>query len=205
MENRQLSHGQLVEAKTLQPTPKGADLTSTIFEDYDTVVFDLDGTLWDVFTPDGRATGAYQAVPPFQLQSKYLVRALNGVIIRLQEGAWDVLNALDQADKNLGIVSRSEIQGVPFAAQPATMLLKIFRIYRYFNSYIELKWGCDKADYVKAVGKTLYIDDDNTQLQSVNALGPIDVLNRRSFGTWSQLLAPKQDSLNLNMAERTGL
>ena len=91
----------------------------TIFEPYETIIFDCDNVLWDCFQPNGQSTGVYTAVPPFKREAGNIVTASNGAVIRLQEGIEGLLQALDIANKNLGIVSRSEAPGVTFAAQPA--------------------------------------------------------------------------------------
>ena len=61
-------------------------LEGTIFEDYDTVIFDLDGTIVDCFMPDGTGIGAFQTTPPFKLKDKHTILDLYGRVIRLQDG-----------------------------------------------------------------------------------------------------------------------
>jgi predicted phosphatase len=174
------------------------DIQRTIFEPYETVIFDLDGVLWDCFQPNGQSTGVYTAVPPFKREAGNIVTASNGAVIRLQEGVEQLLAALDKANKNLGIVSRSEAQGVTFAAQPAVMLLKQYGIYKYFNYDVIIKWGINKAEYVKPNGKTLFIDDDQQNLGEVQQKDQVDVLWRKSFVNWNQTLSPVQSSLHLS-------
>ena len=170
----------------------------TIFEPYKSIIFDLDGVLWDCFQPNGQSTGVYTIVPPFKREAGNIVTASNGAVIRLQEGVGDLLQALDKANKNLGIVSRSEAPGVTFAAQPAVMLLKQFGIYKYFNYDIIIKWGINKAEYVKPNGKTLFIDEDQQNLGEVQQKDQVDVLWRKSFEHWNQTLSPVQSSLHFS-------
>jgi predicted phosphatase len=174
------------------------DIQHTIFEPYSTLIFDLDGCLWDCFQSNGQSTGCYTAMPPLKREAGNIVVASNGVVIRLQDGIEQLLAALDKANKNLGVVSRSEIQGSTFAAQPAVMLLKQFGIYKYFNYDVIIKWGINKAEYVKPNGKTLFIDDDQQNLGEVQQKDQVDVLWRKSFEHWNQTLSPVQSSLNFS-------
>lgn len=174
------------------------DIHHTLFAPYETIILDLDGVVWDCFQSNGQGTGCYTAVSPFKREAGNIVTASNGVVIRLQEGIEDLLRALDDANKNLGIVSRSEAPGVPFAAQPAVMLLKQYGLYKYFNYDVILKLGMNKAEYVKPNGKTLFIDDDQQNLEGVNQRDQVDVLWRKSFTDWRQTLSPVQSHLNFS-------
>lgn len=170
-------------------------LESTIFENYDTIIFDLDGTLWDCFTQKSESIGAWQTTAPYTLVEKNLLVDIEGNIIRLQKDVDILLSALFDKEKNLGIVSsgekltdlRSKI-GLPPQAQPSTMILKKFEIYKYFNYDIILKSFINKEDYVRPLGKTLFIDDRRDILEAVKAKGLVDVLWRGYFNDWGQLL-----------------
>jgi len=171
------------------------NIKDTILEKYNTIIFDLDRTLWDCFTSKGEQIAGYQTIPPYSLQSKNIIVDIKGNIIQLQEGVRELLELLDNLDKNLGVVSRGQklidvdkrIE-VPFSSQPSVMLLKMFDLYKYFNKGVILKAFEDKKFYVKEEGKTLFIDDDDRWVQSVNEREDIDVLNRKSFRNWNDLL-----------------
>jgi predicted phosphatase len=167
----------------------------TILDRYQSIIFDLDNTLWKCFTPSGEGIGAYKTTPPYSLQSKNIIIDIRGNIIELQEGVRELLEILDLNDKNLGVVSSGEKLidenkriGLPSAAQPSIMLLKKFDLYKYFNLGVITKGFINKRDYVKGIGKVLFIDDSNEQIQNVNEKGNIDVLDRKSFGNWEDLL-----------------
>lgn len=169
-------------------------LEHTIFEPYDTVIFDLDNTIWNCSASNGNRMGAYETEPPYKLISIGVLQDIKGNIIELQEGVAEILKILDQEDKNMGIVSRGEKINRPFDAQPSIMILKKFGLYQYFNYEVVLKAGIDKQEYCKPLGTTLFIDDDNTQLQSVMQRDDIDVLPRQSFQNWNILLMPKKEA-----------
>jgi predicted phosphatase len=165
-------------------------IKNTILEKYNTIIFDIDGVLLDCFTPEGKGIGAFQTTPPFKLQDKNTVIDIKDNIIKLQEGIKDLIDMLDYNSKNLGIVSRSSDRSkqVPAAAQPAVMLLKIFDIFKYFNYGVTIKSDIEKVNYVKPLGKTLFVDDEKQWVENVNQREDIDVLWRKSFNKWKDLL-----------------
>jgi predicted phosphatase len=165
-------------------------IKDTILDRYNTVIFDIDGVLIDCFSSKGERIGAFQTTPPFKLQEKNTVIDIKGNVIKLQEGIREILDILDYNDRNLGIVSRSSDQNkdLPFAAQPAIMLLKKFDIFKVFNYNIIIKSDINKVNYVKPSGKTLFVDDEKQEIDSVNQRKDVDVLWRRSFNNWEDLL-----------------
>jgi predicted phosphatase len=165
-------------------------LKGTILEKYNTFIFDLDGVIFDCFSSKGEGIGAFQTEPPFRLQDENVILDINGHVIQLQTGIRVLLDLLDSANKNLGIVSHSadRNKSLPFGAQPAVMLLKKFGIYKYFNFDIIINPDISKIDYVKADGKTLFIDDEQENIDEVKKNENIDVLNRKKFNEWEDLL-----------------
>jgi len=176
---------------------ENVDIDDTIFGEYDTVIFDLDQTIWDCYREDGTSIGAYQIVPPLKLMTSDIVVDTNGSIIRLQSGLKALLEKLDEEDINLGIVSSGELENRPFEAQPSVMILKKFDIYKYFNHDVILKHHADKKLYVKPLGKTLFIDDRNENIDAVNS-DDIDVLWRRAFRSWEDLVTQRLSFLNFS-------
>ena len=170
-------------------------LRGTIFDRFNSVIFDLDNNIWSCTTSSGEGMGAYETTPPYKFEDKNTIKDIKGNLIVLQDGVREVLNLLDLCNKNLGIVSSGEKLAdvekrvsVPFSAQPSTMLLKKFDIFKYFNLYIIYKAFVDKSEFVTASGKTLYVDDRKDVIDSVNSKGDVDVLWRQSFVNWKDLL-----------------
>lgn len=177
------------------PTNNSISIENTFFKNYDTVIFDLDGTIWDVITPSGEEEGAYFTDAPYSLLEKDVITDIKGNTIRLQPGVREVLELLDDSGINVGIMSNGEkftdealTAALPTQAQPSIMLLKKFGIYQYFNYDIILKAFVDKAEYVKAKGRTLFIDDMPKNTLSVDQIPNVDVLQRKTFQSWEQLL-----------------
>jgi hypothetical protein len=169
-------------------------LEGTILEPYETIFFDVDGVIFDAFTSKGESIGCYRTNAPYQLQARDVVIDVTHNIIRLHHHLREVFEVLDNNNINMGICSRGEKRNTPFGAQPTTMLLKKFDIYKYFNLDVILKEGITKSEYIKPMGKTLFIDDSEEQLQDVGKHPDIDILNRNAFSDWLQLLQPKHTS-----------
>lgn len=157
------------------------NVKTSIFAPYDTVIFDLDGDVWNCYNPMGDLIPALALVPPFTLLDGNTVQDIRGNIARLAEDLRDVLSSLDKAGINLGIVSHSEVADTVEQAQPAYMLLRKFALLQFFTYIVVIKKDIDKSLYVRPEGKTLFIDDDQKQLDLVNKRGLADVLNRHSF------------------------
>jgi predicted phosphatase len=172
-------------------------IDDTIFADYSTVVFDLDGTLLDVFSPQGDSIGCYETNPPYTLKNMNVVTDVDGNIVKLDDGVRDLFKWLDKNDVNIGIVSSGEKKDTTPEAQPGVILLKKFDLKKYVNYEIVLKRDINKADYVKPLGKTLFIDNKDENLDDVDKKGQVDVLNRGSFENWADLMQHKSSALNL--------
>ena len=173
------------------------NIADTIFDGYDTCIFDIDGTLLSVFTPQGDSIGCYETNPPYTLRNTNIAEDIDGNIIKLDPGVRDLFKFLDKNNINIGIVSSGEKENTTFSAQPGVMLLKKFDLKKYINYEIVLKRDINKADYVKPMGKTLFVDNEDKNVDAVDKKGQVDVLNRGSFENWSDLLQHKSAALNL--------
>jgi len=176
------------------------NLEGTIFEKYDSVYFDLDRTLWDCFSLKGTSMGAYNMKPPFELLSGVIIKDIDGNHCKLQDGIRTILKLLNDNDMNMGIISSGEKEDTTPSAQPAVMLLKKFNLWSYFNLGVLCKQGINKRNYIKGFGKTLFIDDDEEQIQSVKVDENIDVLDRKAFEGWDQLLQSQKTNLSFGLS-----
>ena len=179
--------------------PMQDPLEGTIFEAYDTVIFDLDGNVWIATNAAGQGIGAFQTTPPYKVEYPGVAVDINGNIITLSDGIDALLKILNGADKNLGIMSSGELEDRPFEAQPAVLLLKLFNIYKYFTYDVVIHKTHEKELYVRPCGKTLFIDDAQENVVKVNEQQQVDVLWRGAFGPWSTLLVPQQAQLQMGL------
>jgi len=175
------------------------NIEDTIFSDYDTVVFDMDGTILDCFTKQGDAIGVYQTNPPYKLTTSTMLVDTDGNVVRLEPGIRDLFKWLDKNSINIGIVSSGEKEDTTFEGQPGVLVLRKFDLKRFINYEIVFKHDINKGNYVKPLGKTLFIDNKDENLDDVDKKGQVDVLNRGSFENWEDLLQRKTAILNLNL------
>jgi predicted phosphatase len=175
------------------------NIEDTIFDDYDTVVFDADGTIIDCFSPQGDGIGVYKTNPPYDLKNSNMIIDTEGNIIKLDAGVRDLFKWLDDNDVNIGIVSSGEKENTPLQAQPGMLVLKKFDLKKYINYEVVFKRDINKGDYVKPLGKTLFIDNKDDNLDNVDDKGMVDVLNRGSFENWNDLLKSKTSTLNFSL------
>lgn len=174
-------------------------LEGTILADYDTIYFDLDKTLWECYTSQGTSIGAYDMTPPFELKTGVMIKDIEGNFCKLQDGIRTILRLLDERNTNMGTLSSGEAENVTSGAQPSVLLLKKFDLYGYFNMGVVCKRGIDKREYALPFGKTLLIDDDDENLDSVKENELVDILDRKAFEDWDQLLQKKTSNLVLGL------
>jgi len=156
--------------------------------DYDTILFDLDFTIWDGCKP---LFWARLLQPPFRLDGRKFYDGISSDHITLQAGIDEVLKILSDNKRNLGFASRGGAENIEYNKQPTIIALKAFGIYKYFNyQKILVHRTVNKAALLEPSGKTLYIDDNNDDLEKVIAIhgNLIDTLNRNSFQDWRSMI-----------------
>lgn len=152
--------------------------------DFDTIIFDLDDTIWH---------GNKQGIWAKSIQSPFnkIGNTIYGSCKNFLSIEDDLLITLEKLkDRNLGFLTKGGLLNTQWEKQPPIYCLKIFNIYQYFkyDSYVLYKDDL-KSRVFKPSGKTLYIDDDETQLWDINFYFPeVTVLNRNSFNKWTDLI-----------------
>ena len=172
-------------------------IKDSIFEKYDTVIFDLDNTIWQCFAPNGDTLSAKSMVHPFKLIDEQTLEDISGNICRIDPTVIDVLKCLDNFGMNIGIISKSCRPNTPDEAKPSVMMLKKFDIYKYFSYivYILSDENANKSEYISNNGhqKILFIDDKDSNLQQVNQSGKADVLDRKKFRYFGDLFSQSKE------------
>lgn len=176
------------------------NLEGTIFEKYDSIYFDLDKTIWECFSLKGTSMGAYNMNPPFEMLSGVLIKDIDGNHCKLQDGVRIVFKLLNDNDMNMGVISSGEKDNTVPSAQPSVLLLKKFGLWNYFNLGVLCKQGINKRNYIKGFGKTLFIDDDDENIQEVKVDENIDVLDRKAFEGWEQILQSQKTNLSFGLS-----
>ena len=156
--------------------------------DFDTIIFDLDDTIWSGSELD---LWAKKLIPPIFYDHKTdRVYDSVGKYLQIHEGIYNVLEKLTFVSKNIGYSTVGGLEGTPYDWQPCTIILRMTGMEKFFKHMrvIQYKTG-NKANGFIPSGKTLFIDDNETHLTVVkNSFPEINVLNRLHFEQWKDLL-----------------
>lgn len=154
--------------------------------DFDTIIFDLDFTIWDGCEKD---FWAKKLEEPLVLKNEYIFDK-NQKYIKLQNGIRETLSFLRSENKNLGFVTRGGLLETEFFDQPPIKCLNLFDILHFFNHQRTVIYKTDlKSQYIKSSGKTIYIDDNIIDINDIkNNHSDILVVDRNSFNQWQELI-----------------
>lgn len=129
-------------------------------DDYDTYIFDLDDTLWF-------GHWAKMLVGNLKLVNDSTIEDELGGKLHLKSGVKKFLEEKSKVSK-IGFVSRGGLIDILEHNQPSIKVLKTFGILEYFSYCRHTIYKTeDKAKYVKPSGRTLYIDDNENDLNDV--------------------------------------
>ena len=156
--------------------------------EYDTVIFDLDDTIWSGSDKD---IWAKKLFPPLTYHIwTNRVYDYVGQYVQIQEGVRVVLKSLEAEKKNIGYTTIGGWEGTPYDWQPCTIVLRCSELEKYFlhMRVIQYKTGIKTKDFVPK-GKTLFVDDNQKHLDEIKQTFPdVDLLHRHSFDSWINLL-----------------
>jgi hypothetical protein len=154
--------------------------------DFDTIIFDLDFTIWD-----GCEKGFWAKLLtfPFRLDGRTIYDTEKRYI-KFHEGIETVLFNLNKHKINTGFLSIGGLQEVHHESQPSIICLRMFGIYEYFNYQKTITYKTEqKSKHIIPRGKTLFIDDNESMLIDVKNTHPqITVLNRYDFKNWEDII-----------------
>ena len=158
-------------------------------DEYDTFMFDLDRTVFDTFTKGGEPIWAKQMIQPLKRFDEDLVVDDCESECVLQPGIRQVLDYLKSKNKKIGFISRGGVFNEEYEKQPSILLLKAFGILHYF-SYIKLLFYKDeiKANHLSKIGKCVFFDDMDKDLEAARKVDGIKVYDRKVFDNWDDLL-----------------
>ena len=157
--------------------------------DYDIFMFDLDRTIFDTYTKNGEPIWAKQMIQPFVISSDGLIKDDCESTCRLQSEINLVLEYLKLNNKQLGFISRGGVYNIEYEKQPSVLLLKMFGIYDYFSYDKLLFYKTEiKANHLSKIGKCVFFDDMDVDLDTVRKIDNIKVIDRTGFKQWSDLL-----------------
>ena len=138
-------------------------------DDYDLFIFDADLTIWD------GVPGSKMEVP-FTKNGNTVIDA-NGQEITLKDGVREVLISLREMGKDVGLISKSEKEGVDYQDQPIISILKEFGLLEIFNEMIVIDREIPKSAFIPKNRRAIFIDDDIENLQDVQDHSDADVMD----------------------------
>ena len=156
-------------------------------DDFDTIILDLDFTVWHGCEPE---FWAKKLVAPITRKGLYL-RDKSSNFIKLDKDFTSFIQTCSKQGKKIGFITRGGLLDTPFNLQPPVICLKLFKIYPYFNFIKKVIYKTEKkSNYFTSYKKTLYVDDNPLDLQDIdnNINGEVKTLNRNNFKLWTQLL-----------------
>ena len=150
---------------------------------YDTYIFDLDDTLWS-------GHWAKMLVGNLKLVDDFTIEDELGNNLALKYGVKDFLKQKSEASK-IGFVSRGGLIDIDKDKQPSIKVLTTFGILDYFNYCRHTIYKTEaKSKYVVPCGRTIYIDDNENDLNDVrqkynssvfSAETSLDTVNANAF------------------------
>lgn len=162
-------------------------------KEFDTVIFDLDKTIWNCYDKYGNSVWAKQMLQPFtKISPRDIIDDVNSTCI-LDPYIFDLMKDLQSIGKTLEFLSIGKRYDTPdIIMQPSIQLIFAFGL-NFFNGIGSLYYKTeDKEKYLGKLikGKTLYVDDNNDTLQKAKNLNlkNLTILDRKSFKHWNELL-----------------
>ena len=156
-------------------------------------IFDLDDTIWDCFSSEVSATFGKHLTPPFRAEGDTVVDSKLSVCY-LHEGVKSILENLRADSQDVGFLSLGAKPQTAMEEQPSVLLLKAFGIYKFFNAEKILDYYLDENDmritkerYLKDIGPCVFIDDDDTMLESARNVPGVKAIDRKTMGSWKRI------------------
>ena len=153
---------------------------------FDTIIFDLDFTVWDGC--EDKYWAKYLKFP-YTIDDRRIYGS-DQKYIEFHEDIKDVLSKLYASNKNLGFITLGGLLDISDEDQPVTHCLKMYDVYKYFNHQKTILYKTDqKSKYIIKKGKTVFIDDNQHNLDDINQNhSEIVTINRFDFKNWKDLL-----------------
>jgi predicted phosphatase len=152
--------------------------------DFDSIVLDLDYTIWD---------GSKDNFWAKSLKSPYYLDSKNRKIIdcdnnflHLQNNVEKVLEILYLNNKKISFITLGGLLNTELSDQPPIKCLEVFNLLNFFNFKRSVLYKTDlKSSIFTEYGKTIFIDDKEDNLIDIKKHFPnTECLNRDKFNKW---------------------
>lgn len=153
---------------------------------FDTVIFDLDFTIWNGC--QDKYWGK-NLIPPIEIHGRKISGADNKYI-EFHDGIKEVISSLNKNNKKIGFITLGGLLTVSYEDEPVIKCLKMYDIYRYFNHQKTVLYKTDKkSKHIVQSNRTIFIDDNEEVLEDIrNNCSSVTVLNRNDFKNWRELI-----------------
>jgi phosphoglycolate phosphatase-like HAD superfamily hydrolase len=157
-------------------------------------LFDLDITLWDTADKHGNSIWAKQLLPPYYIKDDIITDDVYSKCT-LRKGVKEYLEYLRSENHEVGFVSSGRYADLPFDSQPSIHMLKLFKIYDYFNGIHILEYKTyNKAESIGHVEEEIVFYDDS--IENLNALSffkNVTAINSIDIRDWTTLIGKHYD------------
>ena len=154
--------------------------------DYDTIILDLDYTVWDGCEPKYWAKYLNNNL---RLEDRKIIDS-TGKYVEFHENIKEVLLYLNSLNKNIGFITLGGLLDTEYDDQIVVKCLKLYNIYDLFNHQKTVLYRTGvKSKHILPINKTIFIDDSEENLLDMKLNVPhVDIKNRYSFNNWNELL-----------------
>lgn len=158
--------------------------------DFDTIILDLDYTVWFGNKPNFWAKLLVPPLSLYKLGDIQCIQDINNDHISLPYNVEEFLVELNNSKKNVGFITRGGLQNTNYDEQPSVICLKMFGLLKYFNIKNHVLYKTDiKSRVITPIGKTIFIDDNKIDLLDIFYNVPnVTVYDRANFKNWTELL-----------------
>ena len=145
-------------------------------DDYDYFIFDADKTIWN--GPFAASTS-----PPYKkTENGYGVIDSQNNEIQLNKIVIDFIINIKEKGKKVGIITKSEKEGVEHQDQPVILILKELGLLPYFEDMIAISKDMPKSSLIpEDEERILFIDDNVDNLIDVSKKTKADAVNSNDF------------------------
>jgi len=156
--------------------------------DYDTIILDLDDTVWHGSEKNIWAKTLRGQITLQNVNDQKRVYDETGRYLYLDKDIVVFLNKLKNDFKRIEFISRGMLPCISFDKQPSIIALKYFDIFHLFDKRTLLYKNENKGHHIISTGKTIFIDDNDIDVNRVQKLHKnITCINRNIFDNWMHL------------------
>tara|TARA_B100000214_G_scaffold109048_1_gene76933 strand:+ start:587 stop:1108 length:522 start_codon:yes stop_codon:yes gene_type:complete len=164
------------------------------------LVLDLDKTIWDCYDKNFQEIWAKQLVPPFSTNkdNSELIDDVGG-ICRLKQDFRFFITEVAKLNLKVCFLSIGARQFTPLRFQPSYIALQEFNLLKFFSGKNHLLYKTEKKiDFFNKNFISLFVDDSDENLKSVNELEYIKTIDAKLINSWANVIPQVKNFLVSN-------